>query len=71
MKSLFLGIAFMLSSVNGISSSETNRMEEDFTCNSWATFVVAKCGAKFYLCEDNRSLENLYAAASHFGDLKC
>lgn len=70
MKSLFLGLTFLLASFNGTSDVEKT-VTEEFVCSNWAT-INPKCGNTYYLCTDSYgSFDDFIADVSYFNSVKC
>ena len=69
MKSLFLGLTFLLASFNGTTDVEKT-VAEEFVCSNWVE-VDPGCANHFWLCTDGQTFEDFVEDAIHFSQGRC
>ncbi len=70
MKSLFLGLTFLLASFSGTTDVKET-VAEEFVCGNWVE-VKTDCGNDFWLCSDQyEATEEMIDRAEYFAEIKC
>lgn len=69
MKSLFLGLPFLLALFNGTTDVEKTAVEE-FVCSNWVE-VKVECNNNFWLCTDGQSAREVLEDAWRFSQGRC
>ncbi|MCG8883477.1 hypothetical protein G1L02_09960 [Tenacibaculum finnmarkense] len=69
MKSLFLGLTFLLASFSGTTDVEKT-VAEEFICSHWVE-VNVECDNSFSLCTDGQTTTEVLEDAWHFSQGRC
>ena len=70
MKSLFLGLTFLLASFSGTTDVKESATAEEFVCGNWVE-VNVECDNNFYLCTDGQTTREVLMDAWKFSRGRC
>jgi len=69
MKSLFLGLTFLLASFSS-TTNEEKTIADEFVCSNWVK-VIVECDNDFWLCTDGQTMEEFLEDATYFSQGRC
>ncbi|CAL2083513.1 conserved hypothetical protein [Tenacibaculum dicentrarchi] len=70
MKSLFLGLTFLLASFSGTTDVKESATTEEFVCGNWVE-VNVECDNNFSLCTDDQTFKQVLEDAWYFSNGRC
>lgn len=70
MKSVFLGLTFLLASFSATTEVKEKVTVEDFICEYWLE-VEVECDNNFWLCIDDMAFDEIGDTAVYFMEGRC